>query len=169
MDRRVRKTQSAIKTAFLQLLKTKEVKAIKVSEICSLADINRGTFYLNYLDKYDLLEKIISESIERLIAECSATTNTPQDSLNQTFQLIIENKANYRTLIFADKEGFFAKYLTQHILTLTATEDLRDSAEAIFIANGIVGVLNYYLASERSSEAVLYEIESIVEKFRGGD
>lgn len=58
VDRRVRKTQSAIKKAFIQLLKQKDLDHITIHDITEAADINRGTFYLHYEDKYDLLEKM---------------------------------------------------------------------------------------------------------------
>lgn len=41
-------------------------KSICTKDITESADINRGTFYLHYLDKYDLLEQIEDEYIERL-------------------------------------------------------------------------------------------------------
>ena len=53
VDRRVRKTQSAIKKAFIQLLKQKDLDHITIHDITEAADINRGTFYLHYEDKYD--------------------------------------------------------------------------------------------------------------------
>ncbi len=54
-DRRVRKTKSAIKHAFIQLLKEQNIENITVQDIADKADINRGTFYLHYEDKYLLL------------------------------------------------------------------------------------------------------------------
>ena len=56
-DRRIRKSQNAIKSAFLELLQQQYFNDITVQQITDLADINRGTFYTHYLDKYDLLEK----------------------------------------------------------------------------------------------------------------
>ncbi|RIL83445.1 TetR/AcrR family transcriptional regulator, partial [Staphylococcus cohnii] len=47
-DRRVRKTQNAIKHAFIQLLNEKDLDKITISDITHKADINRGTFYLHY-------------------------------------------------------------------------------------------------------------------------
>ena len=52
------KTQRKIQEALLELMKTKKFEVITVSDITSLIDINRSTFYRHYLDKYDVLEKI---------------------------------------------------------------------------------------------------------------
>ncbi|MBO0482328.1 TetR family transcriptional regulator [Candidatus Enterococcus courvalinii] len=123
MDRRVRKTQTATQTAFFQLLKKQDIERVKVSEICELADINRGTFYLNYLDKYDLLEKMIQQSIQELITYCQTETTETDDLLIKTFQFIVENQETYRMLIASDKQGLFTDYLKKHILTFTATNN----------------------------------------------
>ncbi|WP_270659944.1 TetR family transcriptional regulator [Enterococcus thailandicus] len=166
MDRRVRKTQTAIQTAFFQLLKKQDIERVKVSEICELADINRGTFYLNYLDKYDLLEKMIQQSIQKLVTYCQTETAETDNLLIKTFQFIVENQETYRMLIASDKQGLFIDYLKQHILTFTATNDQAQTTEAIFIANGIVGVLNHYLSSREASIESLYEIKPIIERFQ---
>lgn len=53
-----RRTKQTIQRSFLQLLEKKPFEAITVGDITKKAQINRGTFYLHYLDKYDLLNRI---------------------------------------------------------------------------------------------------------------
>ena len=65
-NRRIRKTKNAIKDAFVTLLKEKDLDKITVQDIAETADINRGTFYLHYDDKYILLERIEDEYIQSL-------------------------------------------------------------------------------------------------------
>ncbi|MDN6843038.1 MAG: TetR/AcrR family transcriptional regulator, partial [Staphylococcus equorum] len=60
-DRRVRKTKTAIKNAFIQLLEEKDLEKITIQNITQLADVNRGTFYLHYEDKYILLSDMEDE------------------------------------------------------------------------------------------------------------
>lgn len=52
------KTREKIQQQFLQLLKDKNFMKISVQDIATAANINRGTFYLHYLDKYDLLDQM---------------------------------------------------------------------------------------------------------------
>ena len=59
-------TKQQIKNAFTKLLKEKGMDSLTISEIAKDANINRGTFYLHYIDKYDLLEKLENEVIEEL-------------------------------------------------------------------------------------------------------
>lgn len=55
-DRRsVRRTKRLLKASLIDLLQTKGITKISVSELAQAADINRGTFYLHYRDIYDLL------------------------------------------------------------------------------------------------------------------
>lgn len=75
-----KKTKQLIQQSFLQLLQEKSFDSITVGDITKVAGINRGTFYLHYLDKYDLLEKIeqqlfeqFGDHIDRLQANYSAT------------------------------------------------------------------------------------------------
>lgn len=59
-------TKEKIKSAFTILLKEKGLDILTVSDIARLAKINRGTFYLHYIDKYDLMEKLETKIIEDL-------------------------------------------------------------------------------------------------------
>lgn len=65
-DARTRFTKRQIKEAFFQLLEKEPFPKITVTEICSLAEINRSTFYKHYCDTYDLLQKSEEELLEDL-------------------------------------------------------------------------------------------------------
>lgn len=56
-DLRSIKTRRAINSAFIELIEKMGFSKINVRMIIERAEINRSTFYLHYLDKYDLLEK----------------------------------------------------------------------------------------------------------------
>lgn len=66
-NRRVQYTKHLIKEAFLSLLEQKELSKVSVKEICELADINRGTFYLHYQDTTDLFNQIEDELMESVM------------------------------------------------------------------------------------------------------
>lgn len=52
------KTKKLIQTAFIEVLEKKPFESITISDITNRANINRGTFYLHYLDKFDLLDQM---------------------------------------------------------------------------------------------------------------
>jgi len=48
-------TEVKIQRAFIQLINAEGFERLTVQQLTHLAGINRGTFYLHYLDKFDLL------------------------------------------------------------------------------------------------------------------
>ncbi|PNZ52142.1 TetR/AcrR family transcriptional regulator [Staphylococcus intermedius NCTC 11048] len=66
MDRRIRKTTNAIKEALIQLLKNESLDKITIQQIADTADVHRATFYQHYYDKYDLLDQIEFEVLEKM-------------------------------------------------------------------------------------------------------
>ena len=63
IDRRRRYTLSVIREAFFALLAEVGFAKMTVADICRRADINRGTFYLHYEDKFALLDALIDEAL----------------------------------------------------------------------------------------------------------
>ena len=61
-----RKTKQLIQTSFIHILEEKPFDAITVGDITKTAQINRGTFYLHYQDKFDLLDRIEQQLFEDL-------------------------------------------------------------------------------------------------------
>ncbi|WP_438498350.1 TetR/AcrR family transcriptional regulator [Paenibacillus sp. IHBB 3054] len=52
------KTKYLIQKSFLQVLEKKKFESTTIGDITKIAQINRGTFYLHYLDKFDLLDQM---------------------------------------------------------------------------------------------------------------
>lgn len=66
-DRRVRRTERLLKQAFRELVAEKGFAAVTVRDIAERADVNRGTFYAHYPDKYALLDLAIREKLRMLL------------------------------------------------------------------------------------------------------
>lgn len=95
-DRRVRKSKRAIKQAFIQLLTENNLDRITIQQISDLADVNRGTFYLNYEDKYALLDEMENEQIEKIkgfvdIRKMDLSTKTSDRFIEDFANKIIKN------------------------------------------------------------------------------
>ncbi|MDE6108554.1 MAG: TetR family transcriptional regulator C-terminal domain-containing protein [Oscillospiraceae bacterium] len=67
-NRRRRDSVKRIEDTFLRLLEERELESITVSELCKECNLNRSTFYANFLDIYDLADHIR----DRLEAEVAA-------------------------------------------------------------------------------------------------
>lgn len=61
LDPRVKRTRSLILQAFGELLAEKSFDAISVQDVTDRAQINRATFYAHYVDKFELLDRWISQ------------------------------------------------------------------------------------------------------------
>ena len=59
-------TRDKLKKALMILLNEKSLNDISVSELTKEAHINRGTFYLHYDDKMDLVDNLVEEIFEEL-------------------------------------------------------------------------------------------------------
>ena len=65
-DLRVTKTRRLIKAAFLELVQTKPGQKITVTELAKRAEISKGTFYLHYLDIYNLYNQMVEETVAKI-------------------------------------------------------------------------------------------------------
>ncbi len=65
-DLRVIRTKKLIKEALLTLIEKQGFDSITVKDIAKQAEINRGTFYSHYEDKYDLMNAYIDEIFEEV-------------------------------------------------------------------------------------------------------
>lgn len=57
-NKRRRESVEKIEKTLVQLLKTQALNSITVSDICKESNINRSTFYANFIDIYDLADKL---------------------------------------------------------------------------------------------------------------
>ncbi|MCM2535079.1 TetR/AcrR family transcriptional regulator [Neobacillus pocheonensis] len=85
-DLRMIRTRKFIIDSFIQLLEKKDFNSIKISDITSGAMINRATFYHHFLDKYDLLEKVIKEELmANVLQELSNNEEFSEELLKSVF------------------------------------------------------------------------------------
>lgn len=130
-DRRVRKTKKAIKQAFIKLLAEKELERITIQDITTLADINRGTFYLHYEDKYILLSDLEDEFIDDLAEEIGTFKLVLQGSNLEDFAKIFSEKILKNIILHIQKDIDF--YLL--IFKLDRKSHLEDKISELIYVN----------------------------------
>lgn len=129
-NRRRKESIKRIESVFVELIQTKEIEQITVSEICKKADINRSTFYSNYMDIFDLAEKIVKSLWEDFLSIYTYSDNKKERmNFTKLFVHIKDNQLLYKTyfklgaldigIVGFDKEVaemfFDMKYLDYHI------------------------------------------------------
>lgn len=108
-NRRKRASMQKIEQVLVELLQTKELNQISVSDICKRAGLNRSTFYANYVDIYGLADAI-REKLEDQVAELYKDEIEQGFNSNNyllLFQHIAQNQIFYRTYF---KLGYDEKY-----------------------------------------------------------
>ena len=67
-DRRVKRSLRLLKQAFIELLQERGFAATSIQDITDRAEVNRGTFYAHFPDKYALLDVIVREQFQQYLA-----------------------------------------------------------------------------------------------------
>lgn len=98
-NKRRRESVERMEKVFLDLLQTKELGQITVSQLCKQAGVNRTTFYANYTDIYALADSIrdkLEAGLAELYQEEIASGINSNDYL-KLFRHIQANQMFYRT------------------------------------------------------------------------
>ena len=96
-NKRRRESISKIEKVFVELLQQRELNQITVSDICKITQLNRSTFYANFLDIYDLADKLRGK-LERDFSQLFQNTDSrEQHGALKMFTHIKENQIFYKT------------------------------------------------------------------------
>ncbi len=161
MDRRIKYTKKIIKDTLLEILREKDINKITVSEICKKADINRATFYRYYLDVYDLLDKIQDEfgtELKNVLDKDDYTVSTfSKDILNvflsnKELVRILFNTQNNTNFLNDILEFTYDKFFNKWKSDLPNVNDENILLANVFIFNGALGVINYWIKNDFSED-----------------
>ena len=159
MDRRVRKTREAILEAFIGLMAEKNFEHITMNEIADRADVNRGTVYLHYTDKFDLLDQCIETYFVQLLENCLLDSDTDcipsKASLLRIFDYLEQHAFFYTTLLVnkgvpAFRNRLMAvmlRGLNEYIDMSGINRGMNKEMMAQFLASAIVGVLEWWMTN----------------------
>ncbi len=172
MDRRIQKTKDAIIEAFVGLMAEKNFEQITINEIADKANVNRGTIYLHYVDKYDLLNQCIENHLNQLFESCypheAAADFSSKDSILRTFEYLEQHAFFYSTMLTnkgipAFRNRLLAMVLhslREHIDMSGINHDINKEVLAQFMASAVVGVLEWWI-----TRSMPYPPKDMVEQF----
>ena len=146
-NKRRRESCEKIEKAFVELLQTKEIKDITVSDLVKASDLNRSTFYANYIDIFDLADKT-RERLEREFSNLFAD----YDYLNERsgalkmFRHIKENQIFYKTYfkLCYDDRHLVSIYDTRRAEQEHIESNIKYHIE--FFRNGLNAIIKLWLA-----------------------
>lgn len=116
-DLRILKTQERLQNALLELLETKELKAITVKEICDRAGISRNAFYQHYGYKEDLYDQMVARATEKVRNSLTPiipdASRLERDTVALYAKRIIDGISEVKELIYVMLKGDDGKFLRQ--------------------------------------------------------
>ncbi|WP_318508812.1 TetR/AcrR family transcriptional regulator [Bacillus sp. T3] len=154
IDRRIAKSQIAIKNAVIELMSEKSFDDITIQDIADRADVNRGTIYLHYTDKFDLLDKMIEEHMDNLRELCqSASELTFQEGNYVWYEYFERNYLFFSTMLASKGAPYFrSRFLDLVIQEFKAEVDTsvgnnRGLSEEVilqFFGSAVVGAVEWW-------------------------
>jgi len=163
LDRRTIRTRRALRDALIALILEKGYEAITVQDITDRADLNRGTLYLHYRDKQDLLLSSSTDVYNELIAQFTPISpdnlsmDIPERHLTTVFRHVAANANFYRVMLGVHGVPAFITRLRNimvevglgrlEVIRKTAPTTPFPSALVVSFASGaIIGVIEWWLA-----------------------
>ena len=115
-NKRRRDSVEKIERCFADMLQTMDIKEVTVSDICKRTGLNRSTFYANYIDIYDLADKLRGK-LERDFSAEFADYDYYHERTGalRMFRHIKENQLFYKTY-------FKLCYESRHLVTVYDTK-----------------------------------------------
>ena len=159
MDRRIQKSKQAIMNAFINLMSEMDFNNITINKIADEANVNRGTVYLHFADKYDLLDQCVKAHVSQLLTECSSDVDvsnfTTKAALLRTFEYLEKNAFFYTTMMQNRGAPAFRNSLLvmiQHSLSkqfdsIYLDPDLNKEITVQFLASAAAGLLEWWITN----------------------
>lgn len=146
-NKRRRDSQNKIEKAFIELLQTREIKDTTVSDIIKMTELNRSTFYANYVDIFDLADKTrvkLENEFSNLFADYDYFND--RTGALKMFTHIKENQLFYKTYF---KLCYDDKHLISIYDTKRAEKEQIDSNimyHIEFFRNGLNAIIKLWLS-----------------------
>ena len=153
-NKRRRESQMRIERAFVNAIQTKELNEIFVTDICKEANVNRTTFYANYIDIYDLADKIkkhLGNEVANIFSEEEKEQGNTQENFLKLFTHIKENPIFYKIYFKLDTDS-----------TFQVTENMVKEAAQYFKKSGYEKYLDYHVEFFRNG------LNAVIKKWLAG-
>lgn len=131
IDKRVQRTDNALKNAFRDLSKTNSYQEITVKKLTEKAQINRKTFYLHYDSIDDFLNTFVEELSTELLRIITAVPFTdyriePGEIFDALFDFFEQSREFYTFILMSDEYSFLSRKVENNV-TKGFTEAIENS------------------------------------------
>ena len=149
-DLRVIKTKESIRLAFIELIEEKGFDALTVKDITTKAQINRGTFYVYFQDKFDLITQYENEVMENLYKirnknlnkSKDETTDFPTEGVVEIFSYLYEIRDLMKAFLTTKSESIFMVRMKEVLWN----DWYKTNPDLIITQNNLLVPSEYYVA-----------------------
>jgi len=147
-------TKKLLKNAILELMETRDLDRITVTDICAAADVNRSTFYAHYEDIYKLLREIENDILVRMPVLPIPYANQPDqqglERLTEFLHFVKDNAQLYRVMfVRRDRGGFFKRAVSAMVEAAKGTGQIEDEFlmryDCAYRLNGAIGIIREWI------------------------
>ena len=167
-NRRKRASMEKIEHVFIELLQTKALNQISVSDICKKAELNRTTFYANYTDIYALADSIrikLENNLNDLYQD-EITVGFNSNDYLRLFHHIKENRLLYLAYFKLDYDNQFRVFHYDTHLAEIHFHNRFIEYRIEFFRSGITKIIKMWLQNGcKESPEDMFEI--IKSEYRG--
>ncbi|WP_240418741.1 TetR/AcrR family transcriptional regulator [Paenibacillus periandrae] len=166
-DMRVIRSRTLMENALLYILEKEGIKGLTVKNLCEIAGINRGTFYLHYKDIFHLIEEtafiqgLLSVfepiNLEKLMQHPDHQGAYPP--ITQAFQYLHKHASFFKALFHSSAPAELRERL-QYLVGTRLYENLKrdqSSNESLFsdyviayLGNAQFGIIQHWFKTDRT-------------------
>ncbi len=147
-SRRVQLTKKLLKTSLLELLETKSLENIFVTDVCKNADVNRSTFYSYYDGTWQLMLEIENDVLSNLPIPQDENIDYTDERfitiLKNFFEYVKKEEKLFRILIIRRDSGNFNQKLIDAVMEKYPSVS-KNKYAYIYCVNGIVGIIKEWI------------------------
>ena len=167
-DKRVIRTKKAIRAALFKIMESKDISSITISELTTLANVNRRTFYTHYNNITDILDETESEIVDAVTAiishfDSGSLVNSTYTLFLELSKLITEQYGFYFHLMKSDFRGVLVSRM-KNVLKASAGKILghftiTSEEKYVMLMSAFIngGFLNLFLEWNKSGQSVSIE------------
>ncbi|MCJ8008294.1 TetR/AcrR family transcriptional regulator [Lederbergia wuyishanensis] len=158
IDRRRLKSQEVIKHAVIELISEKNFDDITMQEISDRANVSRGTIYSHYIDKFDLLDKLIEEHMSEMQEMCESAQEMDYIDANQIwFEYIKSNYQFFSTMLASKGAPYFRTQFIEFLaeafknavkVKFGKNRGLNEDIVLQFIMMSFVGIVEWWIKNK---------------------
>ena len=174
LDKRVRRTQQALRQALLELMIEQGYERTSVQHILDRASVGRATFYLHYRSKEDLLRKALDTLREHLVEQCESQTAGKGKSADPLgfslafFRHVDSHRRLYRSIVGRESGAIVDRQMRRLLTGLVlagsppAAKGVWADMAAQYVVGALMSVITWWL--DRNVKLSPEEIDGVFRK-----